>query len=66
MGQKRGVQNFERVTFLVLWLSYKWQENISFSSLKMIVPWGVSLQELFLIGNMTHFEGIANKLQKSA
>ena len=66
MGQKRGVQNFERVTFLVLWLSYKWQENISFSSLKMIVPWGVSLQELFLIGNMTHFEGNTNKFQKSA
>ena len=66
MGQKRGVRNFERVTFLVLWLSYKWQENISFSSLKMIVPWGVSLQELFLIGNMTHFEGNTNKFQKSA
>ena len=40
MGQREVVQKFERVTFLVWWLSYKWQENISFS---MLGKWQLSL-----------------------
>ena len=39
--------------YVFVYASYKLNENISFSSLKMTGPWVVSLQKLFLIGNMT-------------
>ena len=53
MGQKRGVRNFERVTFLVYGYPTNDKKTFHFLAWKMTGPWVVSLQELFLIGNMT-------------
>ena len=65
MGQREVVQKFERVTFLVWWLSYKWQENISFS---MLGKWQLSLSSFssrtFSWLEIWHFEGSTEKFQK--
>ena len=63
--QREVVQKFERVTFLVWWLSYKWQENISFS---MLGKWQLSLSSFssrtFSWLEIWHFEGSTEKFQK--
>ena len=63
--QREVVQKFERVTFLVWWLSYKWQENISFS---MLGKWQLSLSRFssrtFSWLEIWHFEGNTEKFQK--
>ena len=54
MGQREVVQKFERVTFLVYGYPTNDKRTFHFQCLENdSCPWVVSLQELFLIGNMT-------------